>query len=446
MGQGKAGWAETQITPPLGLPMGGRGPRSTPGANVLDPLLAQALAMEDAGGRRTLWISLDLIGMVHPRSGPLRRLLADITATPLDSVLINFSHTHSGPFTHFEKAAWLREKPSALIDYERWLDQQIVHVALEACDRLSPASIHWHEGESTIAVNRRLPDEQGQMKMAPNPRGTLNRELWALHLETTHGSAIAFAHACHPVIVYGHAWDGISADFPGQCRLALRERFGENVHCQFFQGFAGNVRPRALADTSDPANPHFRKSEPGDATAVGRTLAADVSAALETPGEPVTPALSSAHAHAMLRRSEPPPLEHWQAQAESDNEFQATVAEYWLHRYRHGPPPARAQTWSVGVMMLDDERGIVHLGGEVLAEWLPLIRAWLPDRRLMAWGYTQEVAGYLPTDALLPEGGYEVSTAPINSITGPGAFTAGIDEAIGDAIRAAGHSLTQTAG
>jgi hypothetical protein len=63
MTQAKAGWAEIEITPPLGLPMGGRGPRFTPGASVLDPLMAGAVLLEDDRGRRQLWISLDLIGL-----------------------------------------------------------------------------------------------------------------------------------------------------------------------------------------------------------------------------------------------------------------------------------------------------------------------------------------------------------------------------------------------
>ena len=59
----KAGWAQIDITPPLGLPMGGRGSRFTPGAEVIDPLLAQALVVADDAGRRLLVISLDMIGM-----------------------------------------------------------------------------------------------------------------------------------------------------------------------------------------------------------------------------------------------------------------------------------------------------------------------------------------------------------------------------------------------
>lgn len=437
MREAKVGWSQREITPPLGLPMGGRGPRLTPGATVLDPLLAQVLAFEDAAGRRALWVSLDLIGMSHARAEPLRRVLADVTGTPLDAVLVNFSHTHSGPMTHFDKAAWLREKPAELAAYEHWLDRQLAALALEAFDTREPASIRWHEGESTIGINRRLPDADGQMRMAPNENGTHNRELWVLHIQTQRGTAIAFAHACHPVIVYGHAWDGLSADYPGQCRIALRERFGAETHCQFFQSFAGNIRPRALADLREPTDPRFRKATPDDAPAVGRALADDVAAALDSSGEALDLALSAGAAHATLHRGEPEPIEHWEKLAQSGNALDAVVGEYWLDRYRHGPPPMRTQTWPAGVMMLDEAHGVVHLGGEAVAEWLPLVRAWLPDRRLMAWGYTQEVGGYLPSDALLPAGGYEVVSAPSRAAPGPAPFVTGLDDAIGAALNAA---------
>ena len=48
--------------------MGGRGPRYAPGTEILDPLMAQALVLEDAEGNRALWISLDLIGFSYARS------------------------------------------------------------------------------------------------------------------------------------------------------------------------------------------------------------------------------------------------------------------------------------------------------------------------------------------------------------------------------------------
>ena len=59
----RAGWAQFDSTPPLGLPMGGRGPRFSSGNEVLDSLAAQAVVLEDRKGYRTIWISIDMIGM-----------------------------------------------------------------------------------------------------------------------------------------------------------------------------------------------------------------------------------------------------------------------------------------------------------------------------------------------------------------------------------------------
>jgi len=57
----KAGWTQIDSTPPLGLPMGGRGPRFSPGTEVIDRLVAQAVVLEDAKGAPTLWLSIDMI-------------------------------------------------------------------------------------------------------------------------------------------------------------------------------------------------------------------------------------------------------------------------------------------------------------------------------------------------------------------------------------------------
>lgn len=78
---------------------------------------------------------------------------------------------------------------------------------------------------------------------------------------------------------------------------------------------------------------------------------------------------------------------------------------------------------------------MLHLGSEPVIEWVEILESALSGLRLMPWGYTNEVAGYLPTDALLPEGGYEVLDSPRNVKTGPGPFAPGLDEIIADALR-----------
>ena len=53
--------------------MGGRGPRFSPGEEVLDPLAAQVVVLEDGEGRRTLWMSIDMIGMAWSQTSGFRQ-------------------------------------------------------------------------------------------------------------------------------------------------------------------------------------------------------------------------------------------------------------------------------------------------------------------------------------------------------------------------------------
>jgi len=72
----------------------------------------------------------------------------------------------------------------------------------------------------------------------------------------------------------------------------------------------------------------------------------------------------------------------------------------------------------------------------VVAEWLPLLRNWLNDPNLTAWGYCQDGRNYMPTDELIPEGGYEVDRANTYTKAGPGPFKVGVNKATETTFRA----------
>ena len=279
----RAGWAEIETTPPLGLPMGGRGPRFTPGRAVLDPLIAQATVLEDSGGNRTLWISVDLVGLSPVIAEPLRYDLSALTGIPIEAVILNYSHTHSGPMGGFEGYATPLPKPTELHAYDESLCRNIIHVALAAVENLQPVTVTEYRGASKVGINRRRKGPSGETGMGPDPDGAHNPDLWLIDVSALDGGdrCVVFSYGCHPVIVYGYAWDGISADFPGVCRNTLRSELGANVHCQFIQGLAGNVRPRVLADL---IRGRFRKSTPADPVTAGTELAGDVVRSLRSAG------------------------------------------------------------------------------------------------------------------------------------------------------------------
>ena len=114
--------------------MGGRGPRFSPGTEVIDRLVAQAVVLEDAKGAQTLWLSIDMIGMAWPQTSGIRQELSAMTGIPFDAIVINFSHTHSGPMSGFEGYATTKQKPEDLVAYEADLIQRCLKMSIDAVE------------------------------------------------------------------------------------------------------------------------------------------------------------------------------------------------------------------------------------------------------------------------------------------------------------------------
>src|SRR5690606_20865956 len=128
----KAGWASCDITPPLGLPMGGRGPRFAEGTEIVDPLQAGAIVLEDEKGQRLVLLSIDLIGIGQEQSERICYQIASAVGASPSSIIINASHTHSGPMMGLERYATLQSKPPALVQYEKTLEDRLLRLAIEA--------------------------------------------------------------------------------------------------------------------------------------------------------------------------------------------------------------------------------------------------------------------------------------------------------------------------
>jgi neutral ceramidase len=414
--------------------MGGRGPRFSPGGHVIDPLCAQVVVLEDSKGARTLWLSMDMIGMAWPQTSGFRQELSAMTGIPFDAIVINFSHTHSGPMSGFEGYATTKQKPAELIAYEEDLIRRCMKMSVEAIEGLQDISVRICRGSSNIGINRRRRGADGEMGMGPDPDGFYNPDLWVMELQARSGEdhCVLFSHGCHPVMVYGFSWDGISADWPGVCRSQLSQSLDGNVHAQFIQGFAGNVRPRRLADLETGS---FRKSEPDDYVATGKEIANDVMTTLSDPGQLIELDLACASHFAMAPKDHAklPPTSHWETLAESDEELEQNLGEYWRDRLQAGIPPVRYLPWNVGLIRLAPGHQVAWLANEVLGEWLPLLREWLGDPDLIAWGYCQDGRNYMPTDELIHEGGYEVDRANTYSNNGPGPVALGINDAVKEA-------------
>ena len=433
-----AGWAEVEITPPLGIALGGRGGPITLANKILDPLYSQVLYLKDAKGTGFVLASFDLVGITHELGDRIRTAIVQELGVEWNLVVLNCSHTHSGPYMLRSLMAGVGPMPQNESDYFDALTESIVTATRAARKALKPVEVEIFNGKSDVAVNRRNRNKQGVMTMLPNTNAPFDDKVWVLKLtsKTWGAPAVIFSYACHPVIAYGFDYSAVSADFPGVSRNEVRKALGEKTHVQFVQGFAGNVRPRIVADLQ---NNRFRASRPDDLRRAGKDLADTILTAMSSPGEKLSLNLAGAMDRPFLPRAAPPPPSrgaYIQMQTNSlatTNKFRLAVSKYWLERFDKGEGFAQGDAWSLGLVRLADNQWIVHSGGEPVVEWRAKISEWLAPRRIVTFGYA-EAKSYLPTEALLVEGGYEVLDSNEARAATPAPFARGIERAIRESL------------
>ncbi|MSU58442.1 MAG: hypothetical protein EXS35_09730 [Pedosphaera sp.] len=449
----QAGWAEVDITPPLGIGLGGRGGPETTAKKILDPLFAQVLFLKDAKGAGFVLVSFDVVGLPPSLSDRLRTRIVHELGLDYNLVVLNASHTHSGPYMIREMMAGVGPAPEIEVEYFKTLTDKIISATRAAGKNLKPVTVETFRGTSQVAINRRGKNKAGKVGLLPNPNGPINEEVWVLKVSPTDGSApaLVFSYACHPVIVYGFAGAAISADFPGVTRNILREKLGA-AQVQFVQGTAGNVRPRVTANLE---NNTFRSGGATNLFLAGKQLADDILAAMKPLSQPsatVSPSdgergakssgkklvlnLAAAADRPFFLRGNPPPREIYETMAkDAQSEFRRAVAAYWLARYDSGEGFAKGDPWPVGLVRLADDEWICCFAGEPCVEWSQKVKQWLGGRNVFVWGYSQQGLTYLPTEALLPEGGYEVDECNYARAQSPARFAPGIEDAVRRSLR-----------
>jgi hypothetical protein len=229
---------------------------------------------------------------------------------------------------------------------------------------------------------------------SPNPSGPKDERATVALLRKSDGRTISLIwhYTCHPTAVTPS--DGVSSDYPGAVRLALRERFGE-IPCIFAQGFCGNIRPNITTSVQKLGlrgglqriirivafGNMFPTLSAEDWKRWSRSLAASVCEIAQ--GKP--------------------------AKTFSPKSLQTGSGRIPLHDFFRGSTPDKML--AVQVVRIGDELEIVALSAEPSVEWERVLDEAVPitsGRIRLYAGYLGALFGYLPTAAQIPEGGYEV--------------------------------------
>lgn len=427
----RAGLATTVITPKTDMWMGGYAARTHPSTGTAQDLNAKALAIVDAQGGRFVFITVDAIGIPRSLRKNLERRVAESYQLRPGQFVINASHTHSGPeFRAGRVAEDGRGSVEKARAYLAFLEETMHALAGQALGALAPAKLSYGRARAGFAMNRRLPQPKGEPNNAPNPDGPVDHDVPVLRVDDASGKlrAVLFGYACHNTTLTQTSYV-FCGDYAGFAQQYLQEDHPGAV-ALFMTGCGGDQNPYPRG-TLNHAQLH------------GRTLATAVEAALVTKAKPLTGALHSSYAEIELRYAATPSRAEWEQRLKSKERQEAEHAQRMLDRLAKEGSLPTTYTYPVQVVHLGRELKLVALGGEVVVDYsLRLKRELGGSASTWIAGYSNDVLGYIPTERVLREAGYEGRTASRLGSLHPSPWAPGLEDQIVAKVHELDRALT----
>ncbi|SMO62446.1 neutral/alkaline non-lysosomal ceramidase N-terminal domain-containing protein [Fodinibius sediminis] len=396
--QWKTGVAKIDITPEFSMWMAGYGNRTEPSSGTLHQIWAKALALEDASGHRAVLVTADILGWPKGMSDEIRERLQEELNLTKAQVLLNSSHTHTGPVLghSLQDIYPLNQEETGKINrYTDALVDRIVQLVQQAFNDLEPSEIYKGSGVARFQVNRRN-NEAATLFRKSDLEGPNDYAVPVLKVLNSEGElkALTFGYACHPTVLSSNQWSG---DYPGFAQLEL-EKDHPGATAMFFQGAGADQNP-------------LPRRTVALAKQYGRTLAAAVDRVLEEEMQQLTPTLATGYTEVDLNLNEPPSREELAQQSETASGYYKRWADRMLKKIDNGESfrqtyPFPLQVWKIG------NQPVFALGGELLIEYaIQLKEIFGHDSIVM--GYSNDVMAYIPTAEVLHEGGYEGASSQV---------------------------------
>lgn len=397
---GQSGWragiAKAIITPDQSMWMAGFAHRTSPSDGKLHDLWAKALVLEDASGKQALLITTDLSGIPKSISDSIRNRLERRFNFSRSQIIFNTSHTHSGPV--LVDALWdlypLDDTQKQRITlYTKKFELQIEAIVRKALSSMKPVNISSENGITRFAVNRRN-NIENQIDAQTDLKGPSDYAVPVVSVSDQKGKiiALAFGYACHNTVLHGYEWSG---DYAGYAQIAL-EKSHPGATALFFQGCGGNQN--ALPRKSIPLAKQY-----------GEELALAVNAVLEGKMKKLEPKLQTAYSEISLELEAAPTKEELAQIASKESGYIKNWALNMIKRSNQGEAFIRNYPYPVQLWRLGDQ-AIVALGGEPVVDYAINFKKFLGSD-LFVMGYSNDVMAYIPTAAILREGGYEGHTS-----------------------------------
>ena len=391
----KVGVASVCINPEGSIWMAGYGARNKPSEGIVHDLHAKALAIEDADGGKLVFLTLDLIGVPDELHPMLSKRLQEKYGIPRQALVINTSHTHSGPELRVGKAEEYEEDKERIEKcvryYEKLRDEWLPRVLDEALADMKPAHLSYSHAKCGFAMNRRTPTDKGFINH-PYPDGPVDHDVPVLKITSEDDKLVAvlFGYACHNTSLCFYKLCG---DYAGYAQAYLEEAHPE-MTALFMIGCGGDQNP-------------YPRHKWGYAKRHGRTLADAVDAAFLTKFQPVSGPIRTAMVDVELKFAPARSKEQLEKDAKSSNKRIRNNAKALLSELAENGEIDLTFDTVVQAIAFGDSLLMLGLPGESLIDYSLRFKKEFTGKPVWVAGYCNNHFGYLPSLRVLKEGGYE---------------------------------------
>lgn len=391
----KIGTGRTVITPNEPTWMAGYSSRTSPSEGKLHDLWAKALLLEDARGNRSLLITMDILGVSKDFSDELRNLINRKYNLNNSQIILSSSHTHSGPVISraLQYIYPMTEQDWKVVDkYTEQLKEKLVELVDQAIKNLQPAHIYTQNGITRFQVNRRN-NRENSITPTTELKGPNDYAVPVIKIESPDKQllAVVFGYACHPTTLSINMFSG---DYAGFAQLELEKRY-PGVTAMFFQG--------AGADQ----NPLPRRTVPL-AIQYGKQLAATVERVLSEEMPQQESNLITRYSEIDLLIDDPLPTEELQVIAKG-SDYQARWANGIISELKTKGHLIKSYPFPVGYWQIGQQKLFILGGESVIAYSVKLKQTY--GEQIFVMSYANDVMGYIPSEVILEEGGYEGDTS-----------------------------------
>jgi hypothetical protein len=418
-----AGFGRTDITPELGVRLGGYGVKERPAEEIIDRLHATAMVLQQNDVIAAV-INLDWICIEEDIVALIRSKIIEKVAIPEHHITVCGTHSHSVPNT-LNFWGW-GEREQAYIDQTL---PKIVEAVKLAYDNLQPATIGFATTQSQVGVNRRSVYLEGNLGFTGDPDGQYDPTMTVAHFKNENGSTGILVHyGAHGTAMGCNRL--VSRDWMG----VMKDRIESQYHAPvlFLNGAIGDVGPR-----TNTLHPNGLSAGTGDGIEsvreVGYRGATDAIRALlsikewrEPELQLITETITIPYAPLAPLETAREEMEKWESRKD---EWGSPMCEYMHNKAvveAHEQPLLTGRPFTQTITILGP-LAIVPMPGEMFSGISLRIRRDSPYQYTLCCSVSNGSMAYLPTREARHRGGYECW---VGKAAGPYLLAENVDDAL----------------